>query len=148
MVSRRSGFTLVELVTVIGIAGLLALAVAPRLFDRVGFEARGFHDQARSVIRYAQKVAVAQRRTVFVQVTAGGVAACYDAGCGNPVGDPSQGGSLAIVAPAGVTLTSTAANFSFNGLGRPSEVGTVTINLIGDVTPRAIVVQPETGYVF
>lgn len=147
MKTGGSGFTLVELVTVIGIAGLLAIAVAPRLFDRVGFEARGFHDQARSVIRYAQKVAVAQRRTVFVQVTAGGVQACYDATCGNPVSDPSQGGILAIGAPDGVTLTP-AVNFSFDGLGRPSAVGTVTINLIGDVTPRAIVVEPETGYVF
>lgn len=143
MKTGSSGFTLVELVTVIGIAGLLAIAVAPRLFDRVGFEARGFHDQALSVIRYAQKVAVAQRRTVFVRVTAGGVEACYDVGCGNPVSDPSQGGSLAIVAPAGVTLTP-AATFSFGGLGRPS--ASVSINVTGDV-PRVIVVQPETGYV-
>lgn len=143
MVFRRSGFTLVELVTVIGIAGVLAIAVAPRLFDRVGFEARGFHDQALSVIRYAQKVAVAQRRTVFVDVTAGGVQACYNAGCAVPVSDPSQGGVLAISAPSGLALTP-AVSFSFDALGRPSAA--VSISITGDI-PRAIVVEPETGYV-
>lgn len=137
------GFTLVELVVVTALVAILAFVAAPRLFDRTTFEARGFHDQALAVIRYAQKTAVAQRRTVHVQVGAAGVQACYDAGCAEPLSDPVRGGALAISAPAGVGLFPPA-TFSFDALGRPSAGASISVT--GDV-PRAIVVEPETGYV-
>lgn len=138
-----SGFTLVELVVVAALVAILAFVAAPRLFDRTTFEARGFHDQALAVIRYAQKIAVAQRRPVFVQVTSGGIQACYDAGCAEPLTDPVRGGALAISAPGGIALSPPAA-FSFDALGRPS--AGASINVIGDV-PRVIVIEPETGHV-
>lgn len=39
---------------------------APRLFDSKDFYARGFHDETLAYLRYAQKTAIAQRRTVCV----------------------------------------------------------------------------------
>ncbi|MFZ5555181.1 MAG: GspH/FimT family pseudopilin [Pseudomonadota bacterium] len=137
------GFTLIELVVVVAVLLALAVVAAPRLFDRTGFDARGFHDQALSVIRFAQKTAVAQRRTVFVRVTAGGVEACYDAACAAPLTDPARGGALAVAAPSGIGLAP-AATVSFDPLGRPG--AGASINVTGDV-PRVIVIEPETGYV-
>ncbi len=141
---RRNGFTLVELAVVIAVVGLLALAATPRLFDRVGFEARGFHDRALATLRHAQKVAVAQRRSVYVQISASGIQACYDAGCSEPVTDPVGGGALAVPVPAGVGLSPAPLGFLFDPLGRPS--AGVFLTVAGDV-PRTIRVEPETGYV-
>ncbi|WP_205617015.1 pilus assembly FimT family protein [Pelomicrobium methylotrophicum] len=136
------GFTLVELVIVIVILGVLAVAVLPKFFERITFDARAFHDQALAAVRHAQKVAIAQRRTVWVNVTASGIQVCYDPGCGTPVTDPVRGGALSVAAPAGVSLSP--ASFRFDGLGRPSTG--VSITVTGDV-PRMIVVESETGYV-
>ena len=64
----QQGFTLVELILVIVLMGILAIYAAPR-FNSSDFNARGFHDQTLALLRYAQKSAVAQRRTVCVAFT-------------------------------------------------------------------------------
>ena len=72
MSGRGRGFTLVELIAVMVVVGILAVAALPRFFDRNVFEARGFLDETRALLRYAQKTAVSQRRTVCVAFAAGG----------------------------------------------------------------------------
>ncbi|MGK5070845.1 pilus assembly FimT family protein [Janthinobacterium sp. RT4P48] len=82
--SRRRGargFTLIELVTVLVLAGVMAAFAGARFFQRETFDARSFSDQAASMLRYAQKLAVAQNRPVFVRLDAGGLAVCFDALC-------------------------------------------------------------------
>src|SRR5674476_652767 len=66
---HQRGFTLIELVMVIVILGVLAVYAAPRMFNSGDFYARGFHDETLSILRYAQKSAIAQRRTVCVAFT-------------------------------------------------------------------------------
>ena len=63
---RERGFTLIELIMVIVILGVLAVFAAPRIFNNADFYARGFHDETLALLRYAQKAAIAQRRTVCV----------------------------------------------------------------------------------
>lgn len=142
---RNHGFTLAELITVIVILGALAAVAAPRLVDTETFKARGFHDQALGVVRYAQKTAIAWRRTIKVCVTASTIFAISSGTCAAPVilSHPSTGGQLLAQAPAGVTLSPTG-EFEFHALGNTP--GAYTISISG--TPsRQILVAAETGYV-
>lgn len=145
---RGGGFTLIELVVIIAILGLLAAVIGPRFVGRDAFASRGFYDEAQSVVRYAQKRAIAWRKPVFVCVTATAVSAGTASGCGTLLDHPVSGAPLTTTAPAGVTLTPS--SFSFDGAGRPNPNAQVTIaiasTIAGDIA-RQIVVEAETGYV-
>src|SRR5437879_13757246 len=66
----RRGFTRPELVMVIVVIGILAVVTAPRFISWKGFASRGFYDEAQAVVRYAQKTAIAWRRSIVVCVSA------------------------------------------------------------------------------
>jgi len=159
MISRNSsegGFTLVELVTTIVVLGIIAAFAVPRFVDRTGFESRGFYDQAQAIVRYAQKIAVAQRQSppkpaVFVVINANNISVCYDAGCAAPVTDPTTGAPMMLNAPAsGAVTLAPATAFSFDGSGTPSIAAQLAINVnstgIGDIN-RTFYVEAQTGYV-
>jgi MSHA pilin protein MshC len=142
------GFTVVELIVTIGVIALLAAIVVPRFVGPDSFRTRGFYDAAKSIVRFAQKTAIAWRREVFVCVTAASVSAGTAAGCATPIVNPVTGDPLSANAPAGVTLTPAA--FSFDGAGRPNPNAAVTItqtSTLPDDPVRQIVVERETGYV-
>ena len=148
---RGRGFTMVELVVVIVIVGLMAAVIAPRFVGRDAFASRGFFDEAQSVVRYAQKTAVAWRRPVYVCVTATAVkAGSLNNSCASSLlVHPATGAELTTTAPAGVTLSPTG-NFSFDGAGRPNPNAQVTIAIASTIAgdpARQIVVEAETGYV-
>jgi len=60
---RQRGFMLIELIMVMVMLGVLAVFAAPRIFNSDDFYARGFHDETLGLLRYAQKAAIAQRRS-------------------------------------------------------------------------------------
>lgn len=145
---RSRGFTIVEMVVTIAILGLLAAVLGPRFSGRDAFASRGFHDEAQSVVRYAQKTAIAWRRPVFVCVTATVISAGSAAGCATPLVHPATGAALTATAPSSVTLTPV--SFGFDGAGRPSPNTQVTIAFASTVAgdpARQIVIETETGYV-
>jgi len=141
------GFTLVELIVVMAIAGILAAVAMPRLVGRNGFDSRGYADQLAATVRYAQKLAVAQRRDVFVHVTAGQASLCYLAAapCTTPAPGPGGENPYAVTAPAGVVL-SPATTLGFDAGGRPDIAATLDILVNGAGTYR-VRVERETGYV-
>jgi len=143
------GFTLVELVAIIVIAGIMAAVAGPRFFNASTFAARGYADAAAGFLRYAQKLAVARHAGVTVQIDGTGLALCSSAGnpCAdaNPWPGPQSDTPYRIDVPNGVLLAGTAASFSFDAEGRPS-VG-VTLTITGDLA-RILTVEAETGYVY
>ncbi len=64
----QTGFTLVELVTVILILGLLAVTIVPRFLDSTNFDTRTVEDQLISALRQAQQLAMVKPLTANVQL--------------------------------------------------------------------------------
>jgi MSHA pilin protein MshC len=152
------GFTLVEMIVTLVVIGILAAVAIPRLVSGDAFSSRSFFDESRSIIRYAQKVAIAQRRQVFVNVTATRVEACYDVACATRVPSPvdpadAQGAHADSTEarwkldPGRITMST--ANFTFNGLGQPSAGAVITFtSAVANDPARAINVVAQTGYVY
>ncbi|WP_176451916.1 type II secretion system protein [Rhodoferax sp. TH121] len=148
------GFTLIELVMVLVMLGVLAVFAAPRVFNRNDFEARGFHDQVLSTLRFAQKTAIAQRRTVCVAFTSTTVSLTRAAAEASNVCDPTlpvpgPRGELVLTAPANVVFTVVPTGFSFDGLGqsRPASVAPAVRTMTVVNAGRTITVEEVTGYV-
>lgn len=143
---RPGGYTLVELVTVIVIAAILAALAIP-LFNQSQIDSSWYREEVKAVVRYAQRQAVAQRRCVFVTVSASLVQLHYgDANCaitGTPLTNIASGAAYTVDAPTGVTASASTNPFSFNALGQPGPIAGVTVT-VGDA---AFIVAGETGYV-
>jgi MSHA pilin protein MshC len=148
--AKEAAFTLVELITTLALLSIVALVALPRMTERGAFASRGFYDEGQAVVRFAQKTAIAWRRSITVCVSASEISAISNSNCAAPVAliHPSTGAALKSVAPAGVTL-SPVGSFSFDGIGRPSAAATITLasTIAGDPA-RQIVVTAETGYVY
>lgn len=159
LVRRSSGFTLVELVTVIVLAAILAAVAVARLADRSGFDAAGFADQAAAMLRYAQKQAIAQNRDaanpVFVRFDGNSITLCLSAAWPCPTSSRVRA-PMSIATDSttctdehwyclanpdgvsyGVSLGAVAANapqfLAFDGLGRPY-TGTAAAPLAAPMT--------------
>ena len=72
---------MIELITVIVLVGILGAIGASRFFDNTVFESRAYADQVKSLIRYAQKLAIAQNRAVFVRTNGNSFAVCTQSAC-------------------------------------------------------------------
>lgn len=164
------------MVAVIVVVGILAAFAVPRFVQTETFDARTFTDQNLNMLRYAQKLAIAQNRPVFAVLTPSRIALCFTNACGTadrvlaPSGTNS--GSAATVTQCGgdrswfcegkpnnviydVPVAGTI--FYFNALGRPflnanvDPVSTFTLLSISigstGGTMRTVLVEAETGYV-
>jgi MSHA pilin protein MshC len=135
------GFTLIELIMVIVMLGVLAVFAAPRLFNTGDFNARGFHDETMSLLRYAQKTAIAQRRTVCVALNDKGVTLSID------TNTPPDGVCDTALAPpntprGGSGLVGTPPAFAYTALGSTNQTVVITIPNASNIT-----VEADTGYV-
>ena len=134
---------MVELIVVMILVGILGAIGAARFFNRSGFDLAAYAEQLRAMTRYAQKLAVAQHREVFVLGGADGFALCYANAAPCPAAQlvlapgGANSGSAATRAfcmtggayaanwycegrPDGVTLAPAAIPaFYFNALGKP-----------------------------
>jgi len=148
---RCSGFTMLELIIVIVIAGILSFMAVGRLNDTGEVNAHGAAEQIASTLRFAQEAAVAQRRLLYVNVNAGAgrINACLDSSsaCAQPLAGPG-GGSLSVQVPTGAVLTTNSAQFWFDGLGRPSSGTQIQIRVTAsDGQQFSVSVEPDSGYV-
>ena len=163
---------MVELVTVIVVMGILGGIGASRFFDNNTFAGRAYSDQVKSVVRYAQKLAIAQNRPVFVQATPARFAVCFNAAnCANaadlafaPGGSNTGSSATRAVCtlgnnyvanwmcegtPNSVAVGGVAPGyaFSFDRMGRPSFAESLTLTFTSGASVYRFTVEAETGYV-
>lgn len=145
----QRGFTLVELIVTLVVVGILAVAVIPRFASQADFDARGFFDGTLSILRYAQKSAVAQRRTVCVAFGADPsvtlTIASVDGGpCDTDLAGPNGVTPYSLPTPAGVGYAAPPLNFNFLSSG----VASLDQNIaVAELPGRSINVVAATGYV-
>jgi MSHA pilin protein MshC len=142
------GFTLVELILVILIAGILAAVVGPRFFDRRVFDERLFYQETLGALRYAQSYAVATGCLTRVTLDAGSgyhlyrAANCTGGAYLAEVPTPDGQSSFASTSvPDGIGLSATGFPLTFNALGQPSSAASVSVG------GRSLTVAAETGLV-
>ena len=151
---RQYGFTMVELITVIVILGILAAVAAPRFFEVNVFKSRGFSDEVKAVLRFAQKTAIAQRKFVCVALDSNSVTLTIDLTTNPSVTTSTTCPATALQIPgkgtnrvssndATFTTSPSMTSFYFNAAGKPSFTATVTF----DVNGNAFKIENETGYV-
>jgi MSHA pilin protein MshC len=136
--SRADGFSLLELIVVIALAGILAALAIPHFTDTES-RATWYSEEVKAAMRYAQRQAVAQRRNVYVCIGATSISLAYDAGCSTLLTQPGTTAAYSLTAPSGASLT--VATFSFNALGQPSSAQSLAI------AGHTVTVEAETGYV-
>lgn len=152
----ETGFTLVELVIVLIVAGVLATVGMSRFFGVQDFQERGFYDETLAAVRYAQKLAVASGCDVEVNIGPGGFALQERSGCSSggfavAVRKPGFGGAFSASPPPKVPVGNM--GFYYDPLGRPRDVASGVILTtspsvtIGGRTPRTLTVEHETGFV-
>lgn len=131
-VREQRGFTLVELITVMVIVGILAVAVLPRFFTVSEFEDRGSADQVKSILRFAQKTAIAQHTPISVTLAQGASPDCTTT---------LAGGNLNCTVKSALTGAGT---YTFNALGQLTAPAAPATVIVGGTT---ITIEAETGYV-
>jgi len=168
---------MVELVVVIVLVGILSAIGAGRFFKRGSYDAAAFSEQTRSMLRYGQKVAIAQNRPVFVQGDLAGVALCFvdtmpcpaasqvAAPSGTNSGSASTRSRCSVGGvyydrwycegwPSGVVMTplsGTLSPFFFNALGQPGVASGgfdgLKVSFSADGLTSEVSVAADTGYV-
>jgi MSHA pilin protein MshC len=158
--STASGFTLTEIVVVMVIIGVLAVLMLPKLTGIGVVQQRADYDKLTSAVQFARKSAIARRRYACVAISANAVTLTVD---GNPpestatpfggtcpfattlplpTPDKDCNGSTNQTCVKTISLSSSAASFQFDPLGRAST--TVTITVTGFPSVK---VESETGLV-
>ena len=77
------GYTLVELVVVMAIAGVLAAYIAPRFWSQQTFSERGYADELGAALRIASKAAVVSGCPARLTLAASSYVATQQAASGN-----------------------------------------------------------------
>ena len=129
---KQDGFTLIELIVVLLVVGILAVAAIPRFADRRDFDSRGFFDASLAALRYAEKSAVAQRRSVCVTFTANSLTLTIDSAyglntCTDNLAGPNGVSPYTLAAPSGVSYTAAPTNFRFNPSGTASLAQAISV---------------------
>jgi MSHA pilin protein MshC len=150
--ASSAGYTLVELVVVIAIAGVLAAFIAPRFWTQQTFSDRGYADELAAALRFTQKAAVITGCPARLTLASASYAAAQQAAAGNSCNPAdtswatpligADGSNIQNSAPASTTA-SPAGVYQFDTQGRLSSSPATTIA----VGSRSITIVAGTGLV-
>ena len=145
----QRGFTLVELVVVMVLMAIITAVGMSRFASREPFAVQAVADQLMSGLRLAQATAIAQRRTIYLQLgaTPATLTVCLDAGCSQPLTAPGGGSWLQETLEVQLAAN---LNFSIDAAGAPSfaTAQTVQVSASGGGSPAPpITLEPNSGYV-
>ncbi len=141
-IPQSKGFTLIEVILVMILAGILAAFLMPRIDFTLSATASvdGAAYMVASDIRYVQEYAMANRVSKEIRFTSGSDSYSFFPTSGLDPSGQLQGATI------GTTITIT-----FNSLGEPTSIpvgtGSVTISISGVGGTRAITVSNYTGKV-
>ena len=153
--ARARGYTLVELVVVMAVAGILAAYIAPRFWNQQTFSDRGYADELAAALRATQKAAVITGCPAQLTLAAGAYAAAQQAASGNSCNPAdaswstpllgADGSPIQNAAPANTTAgpASALGAFQFDTQGRLSSSPATTIT----VGTHTITIVAATGLV-
>lgn len=155
--AAEAGFTLIELIVVMVMITVLGAMAIPRFVGVNAFDTFGFSEQTGAMLRYAQKAAIAQRRTVCVSLSGSDVVmtranAADVHTCTVNIINPADGTPWQRAQPSGISVSGLNTAIRFNALGQPVDSsGTVlgsnqSVVISGEFS-RTLVVEAETGYV-
>jgi MSHA pilin protein MshC len=148
-----NGFTLLELIMVIVIAGILGISVMPKFFSYSAFQQRAFFDDTLNAVRYAQKLAVATGCNVQVAIVSNQFSlnrpgATDRSKCSSTT---SSDYTLAVTKPAsgGVNYQGSLSGATLNGatfyfLAKGNASSGQTLSVVG----KQIIVVQDTGFVY
>lgn len=149
------GFTLVELVMTLVLLGVLAAVALPRLLDLGHWQLRAYADRLQSAVMLAQRLAIAQRRTVVAVFAAGGASLHYDSAGGPALALPGMDAAQ-LACPAEFPACLSSGSVSFNHAVAGARTGraltssgaalTVSVSGGGGVS-HSFAIENDTGHV-
>jgi len=131
-IRHSRGFTLIELVAVIIIAGVLAVSVGTRIFPSATLQLQSSRDRVIAAFSSAQQLAMVQRDRVRISFSGNQIDILQDQnndgnfGAGESV--TLNGSSYPLTLAKGLNISS--ASFDFDRMGRTS-AGSLTMTLSG-----------------
>jgi len=149
---RSSGYSLIELVTVLVILGILAGIAGPHFFNQTTFTQRGYADEVAAALRFAQKAAVATDCPARLNLTTSGYTVQQQAASGNSCNLNDTTWSMTVVGLDGSAVTGTAPSgisasptglYVFAGSGAISSAPAYSLT----VGVNTITIDPLTGLV-
>lgn len=150
--ASSTGYTLVELVVVMAIAGVLAAFIAPRFWTQQTFSERGYADELAAALRFTQKAAVITGCPARLTLTSTSYAGAQQAAAGNTCNPADTTWTTALIGADGTaiqnsapsaTTSSPAGIFQFDTQGKLSSSPATTIT----VGSRTITIVAASGLV-
>ena len=141
---KKLGFTIIELIVVILIAGILSVSIIPRFFNTETYKNRLATDELLAALRYSQQVAMNRGGDIQLVLSANNFTVQISGG-GNL---RSPDGHIPYTKTFPNNITATAATINFNALGQPVNNTAIVIsnNILLSIGTSNITVEANTGY--